>query len=120
MQVPPPLPPSRILSTRLALGYGSQENEVDDVKDIFYQNLSLQIENALISSSNVILPGDINAKLGFKVIALDQCDMSGNGKLLFEVYTKYNVIPLNTLDICSGVFTKVYHNNGKIEKSVLD
>ena len=27
---------------------------------------------------------------------------------------------MNSLEICSGVFTRVHHNNGKIEKSVLD
>ena len=47
--------------------------------------------------------------------------MSGNGKLLYDVYTKKNdLVPLNTLDICSGFFTRVRHNNGRIEKSVLD
>ena len=55
---------NKTYSTRLILAYGPQENEVDDVKDLFYQNLSLQIEKALISGSNVILAGDINAKLG--------------------------------------------------------
>ena len=63
----------------------------------------MQIEKALISGSNVILTGDINANLGSKIIALDQCDKSGNGKLLYDVYTKCDLVPLNTLDICSGV-----------------
>ena len=80
----------------------------------------MQIEKALISGSNVILAVDINAKLGSKVIALDQCHTSGNGKRLYDVYTKYDLAPLNSLDICSGVFTRVHHNNGKIEKSVSD
>ena len=80
----------------------------------------MQIEKALISSSNVILAGDINAKLGSKIIALDQCDTPGNGKLLYNVYATYDLVPLNTLDICSCVFAWVHHNNGKIEKSVLD
>ena len=111
---------NKINSTRLILAYGPQENELDGVKDIFYQNLSLQIEKALISGSNVIIAGDINAKLGAKIIALDQRDMSGNGKILYYVYKKYDLIPLNTLDICSGVFTRVHYNNGKIEKSVLN
>ena len=107
-------------STRLILAYGPQENELDDVKDIFYQNLSSQIEKALISGSNVISADDINAKLGFQIIALDQCDMSGNGKLLYDVNTKYDLVPLNTLDICSDVFTRAHHNNCKIDKSVSD
>ena len=83
----------------------------------------MQIEKALISGSNVILAGDITAKLGSKIIALDQCDTSGNGKLLYDVYTKYGLVPLNTLYICSGAFKtnkRVHHNNGKIEMSVLD
>ena len=35
---------NKTYSTRLILAYGPQENEPDDVKDLFYQNLSLQIE----------------------------------------------------------------------------
>ena len=62
------------------------KNELDDVKDIFYQNLSLQIEKALTGGSNFILAGDINAKLGSKIVALDQCDLSGNGKPLYDLY----------------------------------
>ena len=46
--------------------------------------------------------------------------MSDNGKRLYDVCTKCDLVPLNSLDICSGVFTQVHHNNGKIEKSVLD
>ena len=111
---------NKTYSTGLILAYGPQEDELDDVKDLFYQNLSLQIEKALNSGSNVILAGDINAKLGSEIIALDQCDMSGNGKRLYDVYTKYDLVPLNSLDIWSGVFTRVHHNNGKIEKYVLD
>ena len=53
-------------STKLILAYGPQENELDDVKDIFHQKVSLQIETALISGSNVILAGDINV---FKCVA---------------------------------------------------
>ena len=79
-----------------------------------------KLKGHLICGSNVILAGGINAKLGSKIIALPQCDMSGNGKLLYDVYTKYDLVPLNSLDICSGVFTRVHHNNCKIEKSVLD
>ena len=106
-------------SIRLISAYGPQENEPDDVKDIFYQNLSLQIENALISGSNVIFSaGDMNAKLGYKTIALDQCHMSGNGKLMHDVCMKYDKMPLNSLDICSSAFTQIHQNNGKIEKYV--
>ena len=66
---------NKTYSTRLILPYGPQENEPDDVKDLFYQNLSLQIEKALIGGSNVILADDINAKLDSTIIALDQCDV---------------------------------------------
>ena len=35
-------------SSSLEFDFRAQENEPDDVKDLFYQNLSLQIEKALI------------------------------------------------------------------------
>ena len=34
----------------------------------------------LVAVFSVILAGDINAKLGSKIIVLDQCDMPGNGQ----------------------------------------
>ena len=76
---------NKTYSTRLILAYGPQENEADDVKDLFYQNLSLQIEKALISGSNVILAGDINAKLGSKIIALINviCQQMASGCMMF-------------------------------------
>ena len=72
---------NKTYSTRLILAYGPQENEADDVKDLFYQNLSLQIEKTLISGSNVILAGDINAKLGSKIIVM--CQLMASSFMMF-------------------------------------
>ena len=46
--------------------------------------------------------------------------MSSSGKLLYEFYTKYNLHPLNSSDVCTGVLTRIQHCKGKIEKSTID
>ena len=104
---------------RIILAYSPQENDIQGVID-FYQNLSVQIERAHLNEDNVILVGDVNAKLGSEIIAGYPYPMSSSGKLLYEFYTKYNLHLLNASDVCTGVLTRIQHCKGKIEKSTID
>ena len=63
--------------------------------------------------------GDFNAKLGKTIIKGDIHDMSNNGQKLHNMIIKYNLYVINSMEICTGIFTEV---NNKIigEKSVLD
>ena len=70
---------------RLILAYGPQENDPEIKRNLFYQNLSSQIELAFLSGDSVIMIGDFNAKLGKDVIGGDVHPMSPNGKLLFSL-----------------------------------
>ena len=104
---------------RIILAYSPQENDIQGVTD-FYQNLSVQIERAHLNGDNVILVGDFNAKLGSEIITGDPHPMSSSGKLLYELYTKYNLHLLNSSDVCTGVLTRIQQCKGKIEKSTID
>ena len=105
---------------RLILAYGPQENDPETNRNLFYQNLSIQIEQAFLSGDSVIMVGDFNAKLGKDVIGGDVHPMSPNGKLLFFLCNKYNLFILNSSNLCKGVFTRIHNYRNKVEKSVLE
>ena len=95
--------------------YAPQEgNHIDQINN-FYENLSLQIERASVAGDPILMVGDFIAKLGKG----DIHDMSSNGQKLHNLIIKYNLNVVNSMEICSGTFTRA---NKKIvgEKSVLD
>ena len=63
--------------------------------------------------------GDFDAKLGKSIMKGDIHNMSSNGQNLYNLIIKYNLNVVNSMEICSGTFTRA---NNKIvgEKSVLD
>ena len=94
---------------RLILAYGPQENDPEINRNLFYQNLSIQIEQAFLSGDSVIMVGDFNAKFGKDVIGGDVHPMSPNGKLLFSLCNKYNLFILNSSNLCKGVFIRIHN-----------
>ena len=104
----------------MILAYGPQENDPEINRNLFYQNLSIQIEQAFLSGDSVIMVGDFNAKLGKDVIGGDVHPMSPNGKQLFSLCNKYNLFILNSSNLCKGVFTRIHNYRNKVEKSFLE
>ena len=70
---------------RLIPVYGLQENDPEINRNLFYQNLSIQIEQAFISRDSIIMVGDFNVKLEKNDIGSDVHvhPMSPKSKLLF-------------------------------------
>ena len=95
-------------------------NDTEINRNLFYQNLSIQSEQAFLSGNSVIMVGDFNAKLGKDVIGGDVDPMSLNGKLLFSLCNKYNLFVLNSSNLCKGVFIRIHSYRNKVEKSVLE
>ena len=104
---------------RLLVVYGPQEGDHIDQLNNFYENLSLQIERASVAGDPILMVGDFNAKLGKSIIKDGIHDKSSNGQKLHNLIIKYNLNVVNSMEICSGTFTRA---NNKIvgEKSVLD
>ena len=74
----------------------------------------------MVAGDPILMEGDLNAKLGKGIIKGDTHDMSSNGQNLHNLtIIKYNLNVVNSMEICSGIFTRA---NNKIvgEKSVLD
>ena len=43
-----------------------------------------------------------------------------NGEKLFNLFCKYDLTLLNTLDFCEGAHTRIHRYKSRIEKSILD
>ena len=69
--------------------------------------------------NSVMLVSDFNAKLGKGLIKGDVHDISANGKKFQSVLQFFDMVDVNSLSQCNGVFTRV-NNNNPDEKSVLD
>ena len=105
---------------RIVNGYGPQEH--DDTNTIlrFWQELEAVVIKAKDENRNIIIQMDANAKLGSEVIKGDPHKMSSNGKIMYDLVERQDLVVVNALDICKGIITRerVYEN--KVEKSVID
>ena len=74
---------------RLILAYGPQENASKNEKDNFHDDLNIEVERAKLCGEQVLIVGDLNAKLGNPIIKNDVYDISTNGQLLKEVIDEH-------------------------------
>ena len=93
---------------RIILIYGPQEDRLEETVSSFYHDVSVQVEAAFLNGDSIILLGHFNAELSFDVISHDMNPMSKNGEKLFNLFCKYNLTLLNTLDFCEGTHTHVF------------
>ena len=87
---------------------------MQDIDDFFTQ-ISIQVNRAILSGNSVMLVGDFNAKLGKGLIKGDVHDINANGKTFQSVLQLFDMVAINSLSLCNGVF-----NNNPDEKSILD
>ena len=73
----------------------------------------------MIAGESVVLAGDFNAKLGKDIIPQDIHDMSSNGKHLLNLINNFELVTMNSHEVCQGIFTRVNNKNCS-ERSVLD
>ena len=76
---------------RLILAYGPQENASKDEKDKFYDDLNIEVERAKLCGEQVLIVGDLNAKLGHPFIKNDVYNISTNGQLLKGVIDEHGL-----------------------------
>ena len=105
---------------RIINGYGPQEHE--DTSSIlrYWQELEAEVINAKDCNRDIIIQMDANAKLGSDIIKGDPHKMSNNGKLLYDLVERQDLVIVNALDICKGSITRERAFEDKSEKSILD
>ena len=104
---------------RLILTYGPQEYSSKQEIDDFYENINIQLNRALIAGESVVLAVDFNAKLRKDIIPQDIHDMSSNGKHLLNLINNFELVTMNSYEVCQGIFTRVNNKNCS-ERLVLD
>ena len=105
---------------RLILAYGPQENTSKDEKDKFYDDLNIEVERGKLCEEQTLIVGDLNAKLEHPIIKNDVYDISTNGQLLKEVMDEHGLCVANSLNKCTGTWTRTRNSKNKFEKSVID
>ena len=70
------------IKTRYINAYGPQENCVEEIKTIFYNELDTEIKKVRLAGAHICIEMDANAKLGTTLIPNDPHSQSPNGKLL--------------------------------------
>ena len=102
---------------RIIACYAPQENDIKDVREQFFEDLSLEVTKSRLSEDEFIIMGDLNAK-----ICMDSAGAvvseSGNGCLLQQMVSEQELSVINFSSKCSGKWTHEIRTTG--QKSVLD
>ena len=106
---------------RLICGYGPQNYDKSYRKEMFWNYLDTEVENASINGAGVILQMDGNLWGGKNIIKNDPKEQNQNGKL-FEKFLDKNtgLTVVNALPLCSGLITRRRSTKHGIQESVLD
>lgn len=110
--------------TTVIAAYGPNENEKKEVKDKFWEDLTIVTE---ASTGEILVAGDLNARVGIrkneteKVIGRHgEITRNYNGKRMIEYCTSNNLIITNTFYEHKDIhkYTRVVANRN--EKSIID
>ena len=100
--------------------YGPQENLSLESRTDYFIELESRIISARENHKLICLQYDANSKIGKNLIPGDPHEMSSNGKLLFDILTRQNMIIVNATDKCSGIITRIKKTVRGVEQSVID
>ena len=112
-------------SMRFIIAHAPQESDDQKIKDKFYESLMIEIERAKASDDNLIVMGDMNARIE-KVTSdsdakINQIkDLSANGKHLKELIDKYELDVLNFHQNAVGKWTRIQKKKAETKKSIID
>ena len=98
--------------------YGPQVNYPEDIRESFYDDVSVQFQTAALNGDSVKLVGDFNAKLGRGVIRNDIHPLSK--MVSFCLFNKYNITLLNTSDSCTVTFTRIHKYRQQMKSQPLN
>ena len=109
----------RGLNLRVIAAYGPQESVFIDERKKFFEDLSVEIENASISGDYPVVLGDLNGKI--KQLNGITTSASSNGELIVNMMNNYHLKAMNHHPSCVGMWTHENRKSGDpLEKSILD
>ena len=100
---------------RIIMGYAPQETEPFETREEFFNELSIEIQRGTQSGDQVLVVGDLNAKIeedgGGNIIKT-----SKNGKLLCTVVQDSDLHVMNLSQKCYGKWTHVIRTTGEASR----
>ena len=109
------------LKIRCCTGYGPQESDIKDKKELFWEYLDTEVIEAKNAGSGLIIQMDGNLWAGSEIIKNDPRPQNSNGRLFKQFLNRNpNLTVVNSLNLCEGLITRTRICNGKLEQSVLD
>ena len=100
--------------------YGPQENWSLDIRTEYFIELESRIISAKSDQKLICIEFDANSKFGCNIIPGDPHEMSSNGKLLFDIFSRQDIIIVNSTNKCHGVITRYKKTVRGVEQSVID
>ena len=99
-------------SMRIIACYAPQETDLKEVREEFFEDLSIEINKSRLSNEECIIIGDLNSKLE---VNKDNTifNVSPNGKLLLEFVQGHDLEVLNFSKKCCGDQTHVIRTSGQ-------
>ena len=109
------------LKTRCVGAYGPQEYDKLEMKQAFWNKLSIEVEDASKNEAGLILQMDGNLWGGSEIIKNDPNPCNENGKLFKKFLNKHSHLKVvNSMDLCEGLITRKRTTKNRTEMSVLD
>ena len=109
------------MKIRCCVAYGPQENDNVEKKEMFWEYLDREVEEARKSGAGFVLQFDGNLWAGNHLIPGDPRPQNKNGNY-FEQFLNRNprLTIVNSLSECEGLITRSRVKNGVLEESILD
>ena len=109
------------INIRCVNGYGPQENDLTSKKEMFWNRVGTEVEEAFNDGKGFILQMDGNLHGGPETVPGDPNPINTNGKLFRQFLEKYpHLHVINSTELCEGIITRKRIANDKIEEAVLD
>ena len=106
-------------SIRIILGYAPQETDDEETRELFYNELELEVKLCIEAGDLPLVIGDFNAKIEPSDSSPYGTPMSNNGTLFHNLLVEHDLHVLNfDKEKCLGKWTHVIRNSGA--SSVLD
>ena len=92
---------------RFIIAHGPQESDDAETKSDFYESLMVEVERGKASDDNILVLGDMNARIERDDMPGAVKHLSTNGKHLKELIEKYQLDVLNFHKNAVGKWTRI-------------
>ena len=109
------------MNLRVIVAHAPQETDKSETRVEFYEELSVQIERCITSGDELVVVGDMNARIVCDDSVILPGKDSPNGKLLSDLIQYHKLKVGNFDEKCTGKWTHIQAcKDGSVSKSVLD